>query len=107
MFFAFGGLSAKAGKFPPIAEINVYDPASDLWERLPADMPFEGWLMSASEVDGKIYLIGGLDQDDTLFIYPKESASTSPPDVRYLGGDDRIIIPRRATKIHGLLCVAR
>ena len=107
MFFAFGGLSAKAGKFSPIAEINVYDPASDLWERLPADMPFEGWLMSASEVDGKIYLIGGLDQDDTLFIYPKEFASTSPPDVRYLGGDDRIIIPRRATKIHGLLCVAR
>ena len=79
VLFAFGGLSAQAGKFPPIAEMNIYDPATDLWERLPDDMPFEGWLMSASEVDGKIYLIGGLDQEDTLYIYPRESQPPPPP----------------------------
>jgi N-acetylneuraminic acid mutarotase len=79
VLFAFGGEYLKAGKFSTIAEINVYNPATDLWERLPEDMPIEGWLMSASEVDGKIYLIGGLDQDDILYIYPRESQAPPPP----------------------------
>jgi N-acetylneuraminic acid mutarotase len=49
--WGFGGLTV----------VQKYDPETDTWATL-ADMPFEGFAISASVVDGKVYIIGGSEK---------------------------------------------
>jgi N-acetylneuraminic acid mutarotase len=55
----FGGLALSG--MTPNSGVFAYDPTSNTWAQLD-DMPFTGWLMNASEVNGKIYVFGGLAQ---------------------------------------------
>ena len=54
--YVFGGDEIGGG--PATSVVLEYDPDTDTWATL-ADMPFEGLGMSASVVDGMVYVIGG------------------------------------------------
>ena len=43
---------------PPLSRVEVYDPATDAWEKR-ADMPGPRQTAGLGVVDGKIYVIGG------------------------------------------------
>jgi hypothetical protein len=58
--YTFGGATLPEGV--PHSSTFVFDPIMDSWSQL-ADMSFSAWWMAASEVDGKIYLFGGLEQE--------------------------------------------
>jgi N-acetylneuraminic acid mutarotase len=78
LLLTFGGAHV-GGSGALLADIYVYDPSTDTWEKLPDDMPFKGWLMSASEGDGKIYIIGGSNQDWEVYAYADPESSDNPP----------------------------
>ncbi len=44
----------------PVRTVEVYDPATDTWTQA-SDMPRTRLIHSASVVDGKMYIIGGVD----------------------------------------------
>jgi len=49
------------GGFGGLTLVQKYNPETDTRETL-ADMPFEGFAISASAVDGKVYIIGGSEK---------------------------------------------
>lgn len=56
--YAIGGM--KSGFDVPFSTVEIYDPVSDKWStRNKSDMPTARGLLSASVVNGKIYVIGG------------------------------------------------
>jgi N-acetylneuraminic acid mutarotase len=58
--YAIGGVVAgDPGAFPYPPVMEEYDPATDTWTKK-ADMPTARSMASASVVDGKIYVIGGV-----------------------------------------------
>ena len=63
------------------ANIEVYDPATNTWAKK-ADIPTRRGALAVSEVNGKIYVIGGT-QDRSLFLRTVQEAH-----VKVGGGDD-------------------
>lgn len=57
--YAIGGYVPGVGGYPGVAIVEVYDPATDTWTTAP-DMPTGRFGPRTSEVDGKIYVIGGM-----------------------------------------------
>jgi N-acetylneuraminic acid mutarotase len=53
--YVIGGLTTVGA--PPLAIVEVYDPATDIWQRK-ADMPTPRGMLGASVVGGKIFVIG-------------------------------------------------
>jgi RNA polymerase sigma factor (sigma-70 family) len=47
---------------PTLTTVEVYDPATDTWTQT-SDMPWPKYGHSASVIDGKMYIIGGQDQE--------------------------------------------
>lgn len=59
--YALGGVDGEGQGFNTMVRtIEVYDPATDVWETK-TDMPIAVSLFSASVVDGTIYIVGGAD----------------------------------------------
>jgi len=63
--YVFGG-ATKYGDlsedFSCVPTVEVYDPATDTWTQV-SDMPWARHGHTASVVDGKVYIIGGLDDE--------------------------------------------
>ena len=57
--YAIGGYVPGVGGYPGVAIVEVYDPAKDTWTTAP-DMPTGRFGPRTSEVDGRIYVIGGM-----------------------------------------------
>jgi N-acetylneuraminic acid mutarotase len=53
-----GGEAIDDPESSPLSTVFEYDPATDTWTTR-EDAPFEGWAMSSSVVNGKVYLLGG------------------------------------------------
>ena len=58
---AFGGYAPGVSGHPGVTNVEVYDPATDTWTKAP-DMPTGRFGLRTSVVDGKIYVIGGMDK---------------------------------------------
>ena len=58
--YAIGGYYPGGPDYPGVATVEVYDPATDTWTTAP-DMPTGRFGPRTSVVDGKIYVIGGMD----------------------------------------------
>ncbi len=56
--YAIGGLGPTRFNAKTLPTVEEYDPVADKWTEK-ADMPTPGYLLSASSVNGKIYVIGG------------------------------------------------
>lgn len=56
--YAFGGFVAQ--NRDPVADANVYDPASDTWSDAPG-LPHALGSISVAALDGKLHLVGGRD----------------------------------------------
>jgi hypothetical protein len=56
--YAFGGFTAQNRE--PVADANVYDPATDAWTPLPR-LPAPLGAISVAALDGKLHLVGGRD----------------------------------------------
>jgi N-acetylneuraminic acid mutarotase len=56
--YAIGGAIKGTMGYPPLPDVEMYDPALDRWTD-GNDMPTARWGHSANAVDGKIYSIGG------------------------------------------------
>jgi N-acetylneuraminic acid mutarotase len=50
------------GNFSSVPTVEVYDPATDTWTQA-SDMPVARYGHSASAVDGKMYIIGGAEEE--------------------------------------------
>jgi len=61
--YCFGGVAYGGG--PCYSTISKYDPALDSWEDLSNAMPYEVFSISSSLLNGKLYFIGGLNNDRT------------------------------------------
>jgi N-acetylneuraminic acid mutarotase len=59
--YAFGGYVAGVAGHPGVATVEVYEPGTDSWTTAP-DMPSGRFGLRTSVVDGKIYVIGGMDK---------------------------------------------
>ena len=59
--YAFGGYVPGVSGHPGVATVEVYDPATDTWSTAP-DLPSARFALRTSVVDGKIYVIGGMDK---------------------------------------------
>jgi N-acetylneuraminic acid mutarotase len=59
--YAIGGYVPDAAGHPGVATVEVYDPATDTWTTAP-DMPSARFAPRTSVIDGKIYVIGGMDK---------------------------------------------
>jgi N-acetylneuraminic acid mutarotase len=59
--YTFGGYVPNASGHLGVATVEVYDPATDTWTAVP-DMPDGRFGLRTSVVDGKIYVIGGMDK---------------------------------------------
>ena len=59
--YAIGGYVPGVSGHPGVATVEVYDPATDSWATAP-DMPSARFAPRTSVVDGKIYVIGGMDK---------------------------------------------
>jgi N-acetylneuraminic acid mutarotase len=60
MIYAIGGYVPGVSGHPGVATVEVYDPATDTWTTAP-DMPTRRFGLRTSVVNGKIYVIGGMD----------------------------------------------
>ena len=58
--YVIGGNPGNIPWDPPLATVEMYDPAADTWTRK-ADMPTARDYLTASSVNGKIYAIGGAE----------------------------------------------
>jgi N-acetylneuraminic acid mutarotase len=58
--YAIGGYVPNLPGHAGVATVEVYDPATDTWKTAP-DMPTGRFAPRTSVVDGKIYVIGGMD----------------------------------------------
>ena len=58
-FYVTGGISVETGAFD---KVQIYDPVMNTWRDLEATMNQKRWGHSSSEVDGKLYVMGGTDQ---------------------------------------------
>jgi RNA polymerase sigma factor (sigma-70 family) len=58
--YVSGGTSGWPRSAMPLSTVEVYDPASDTWTQS-SDMPGFRQSHSASVVDGKMYIVGGMD----------------------------------------------
>ena len=59
--YAFGGYVPGVPGHLGVVTVEVYDPATDTWTTVP-DMPTGRFGLRTSVVDGKIYVIGGMDK---------------------------------------------
>jgi N-acetylneuraminic acid mutarotase len=59
--YAIGGYAPDDTTHAGLATVEVYDPATDTWRTAP-DMPSARFAPRTSVVDGKIYVIGGMDK---------------------------------------------
>lgn len=62
--YIFGG--SKVGGFvppEPVATVDMYDPKTDTWTKDITQMPTPRWALSSSVISGKIYVIGGFDNN--------------------------------------------
>jgi N-acetylneuraminic acid mutarotase len=61
--YVSGGATTRGGILPPtVPTVEIYDPATDTWTQT-FDMPWGRFDHSASAVDGKIYIVGGLSSE--------------------------------------------
>ncbi|MFW9998387.1 MAG: Kelch repeat-containing protein [Candidatus Odinarchaeota archaeon] len=62
IYVSSGGTKCNeiASDFGPVPTVEVYNPATDTWAQA-SDMPRTRMVHSASVVDGKMYIIGGVD----------------------------------------------
>jgi N-acetylneuraminic acid mutarotase len=60
--YAIGGSLPRWAKGPTLSTVEEYDPETDTWKRK-ADMPTSRDNLAASVVNGKIYVIGGWNED--------------------------------------------
>jgi len=63
--YVFGGATKYgdlSGDYSCVPTVEVYDPATDTWTQA-SDMPWARLGHTASVVDGKVYIIGGLDYE--------------------------------------------
>jgi N-acetylneuraminic acid mutarotase len=58
--YAIGGYVPGVSGYPGVATVEVYDPATDTWTTAP-DMPTGRFGARTSIVDGKVYVIGGME----------------------------------------------
>ena len=58
--YAIGGYDPSDPGYPNVVAVEVYDPATDTWTTAP-DMLTERFGPRTSVVDGKIYVIGGME----------------------------------------------
>ena len=56
--YAIGGVTGVWGKGTVLSTVEEYDPATDTWKEK-VDMPFAKRGLAASELNGKIYVVGG------------------------------------------------
>jgi N-acetylneuraminic acid mutarotase len=63
--YVIGGAGGGGDLYPEMSTVEAYDPATDTWTRK-ADMPSARELLSTSVVGGKIYAIGG-QQENSVF----------------------------------------
>lgn len=69
--YLIGGKKAKNGsgaEETAIAAVDVYHPSTNIWINQKTSLPSARWGLGATEVNGKIYAIGGV-------IWPKESVT--------------------------------
>jgi len=59
--YTIGGYVPGVSGYPGVATVEVYDPATDSWATAP-DMPTGRFGPRTSVVDGKIYVIGGMER---------------------------------------------
>ncbi|HGJ65244.1 TPA: hypothetical protein ENS27_07620 [bacterium] len=65
--YAIGGGHFDGDNWSYVSTVEIYDPVTDTWStRNKSDMPTARGLLSASMVNGKIYVIGG--QSDCCFL---------------------------------------
>jgi N-acetylneuraminic acid mutarotase len=58
--YVSGGCIEWTNERPCVPTVEVYDPATDNWTQV-SDMPLPKYMHSASVVDGKMYIIGGMN----------------------------------------------
>ena len=56
--YTVGGWMMRAGRETALAQVEVYDPETDSWDRV-ADLPTARWLAASAVIDGRIYVLGG------------------------------------------------
>ena len=59
--YAFGGYVPGVSGHPGVATVEVYEPAADTWTTAP-DMPTGRFGLRTCVVDGRIYVMGGMDK---------------------------------------------
>jgi len=80
-----------AEDFAPVPTVEVYDPAADTWTQA-SDMPRTRMLHSASVVDGKMYIIGGVDFEGG--VHPFTVDVYNPARDAWTAARDRLPTPR-------------
>jgi N-acetylneuraminic acid mutarotase len=62
--YVIGGSETGGFVMPkPVSAVDVYDPATDTWTENVTQMPTPRWSLSSNVIDGKIYVIGGFDDN--------------------------------------------
>ena len=103
-----GQEGARAFQESGVATVEVYDPATDTWEQ-GADMPAPRRAFAISEVDGKIYVVGGrpsqgMRSQQTVFMYKVEAGDIYYRDsVRLQSFEDDLIDERQWQKKDDLI----
>jgi N-acetylneuraminic acid mutarotase len=59
--YAIGGYDPSGPGYPNVVAVEVYDPATDTWTTAPGDIPTGRFGPRTCVVDGKIYVIGGME----------------------------------------------
>ncbi len=75
------GLSFLLKAVPRIADTWAYDPTEDRWEVAPP-MPGPRAAHTVAEIDGRLYVVGGLPEPTALWIYDPETGKwdrSAPP----------------------------
>ena len=69
--YAIGGWEKNNNRNTALSAVEEYDPATDKWTKK-SDMPTVKWGVSASVLNGRIYVIGGTQDEITNFTSVEE-----------------------------------
>ena len=94
--YVFGGRAERGDPSTSTASVNRYDPVADAWQPLP-DMPSAGSNLTATPVDGRLWVIGGqaAEFQGAVATYdPATQAWTQQADGRSLPGVWHAALPQ-------------